>query len=105
MLEKVQVGERLLKEKESTMPEVTISMTTENAVRVDNALQALWPIPLIPDPDFVGDPNDAPLIPEYTPIQWAKIRIIYFLVKTVRRVENKISQDAAAVAEDPDIAT
>jgi len=87
------------------MSEVTISMTTENAARINAANQGLWPIPQIPDPDFVGDPEDAPLIDEFTAVQWGKILLIRYLIKTVRRWENKVAQDAAAVAEDPNIAT
>lgn len=77
------------------MPEITINMTPENASRINNAFQGLWPIPL-------NEENGTPL---YTPAQWGRVQIIRMIRQSVRRWENKIAQDAAAIQEDPNIAT
>lgn len=37
-----------------------------------DSMKGLYPIPQIPDPDFVGNPDDAPFINEFTDIAWAK---------------------------------
>lgn len=86
------------------MPDVTISLTTPNALRVSNAIKGLWPIPKIADPDYTGD-GEAPLVDQFTATVWAKKNIIKFLKRTVHRYENSVAKKAAEVAEDENIAT
>ena len=89
------------------MPDVTLSMTAPQAARASAAINGLWPIPQIDDPDWV-DPEDgsgAPQVDEFTSMEWAKNRLRNWLAKTTRRWENKIAKDAADVPLDPDIAT
>lgn len=87
------------------MPDVTLSMTTPQAARASAAIEGLWPIPQIPDPAWEGVPFDAPIIDEFTSLQWAKIILRGWLAQTTHRWENKVAKDAAAVPLDPDIAT
>ncbi len=86
------------------MPGVTISMTSANAARVNAAIQGLFPIPQIPDPEYVGDPP-IPTVDEYTALEWAKMFIIKGLARTTRRWEDKQAKDAVSIPEDPSIAT
>ncbi len=89
------------------MPSVTITMTAEKAADVASALRGLWPIPQIPDPEWV-DPEDgsaAPLMDEFTDIQWAKKKLIGFLVQSKYRWQKKQETLTSTVVEDPDLAT
>ena len=51
------------------MPSITLTLEPEKAARVNAAIQGIWPIPQIPDPEHVGDPEDAPPIDEFTPAE------------------------------------
>lgn len=87
------------------MPSITLTLEADKATRVNAAIQGLWPIPQVPDPEFVGDPKNAPLVNEFTATQWAKIKIIKWLAKTTHRWEYKQALDSITVVEDPEIAT
>jgi hypothetical protein len=64
-------------------------------------------MPQIPDPEWVDpeDGSEAPLIDEWTAMEWAKLVLRSFLSRTVGRWENKVENDAVVIPLDPDIAT
>ena len=71
------------------MPEITISMNEANAVRVNEAIQGLWPKPA-----------------GYSDLEWAKRCVIrQMIARMVHRWEDKVAKDAVTVELDPNIAT
>jgi len=87
------------------MPVLTLNMTVDNAVRADAALRGFFAMLQIPDPGFGGNPEDAPLVDQYTSIEWAEIQLKRHLAQITNRWENKVAKDAARVPFDPNIAT
>ncbi len=87
---------------------LTITIPTEHAAKVNAALQGLFPIPKVADPDWI-DPEDgskAPLVNEYTDKAWAKQCIIkQFLAHSVTRWANKLRRDEAPIEPIENIAT
>jgi len=64
--------------------------------RIKAAMKGLYKIPLIPDPDFVGE-GAAPHIPEFTDDEWMKEAIIRWIKNAVHRWE---ASTAITVARD-----
>ena len=87
--------------------DVTITITIPEAKVADfvSAMEAYMPIPLVPDPTFIDDPNDpndsAALLPEYTQRNWLKLKLVGFIKEIYRKGKLKLAIQAAIV--DPDI--
>lgn len=47
--------------------------------RIVAAMVGLFPIPLIPDPEWTGEPDEIPLVPEFTGDEWAKEAIVRWI--------------------------
>ena len=85
----------------------TITYTIDNAKLPDviAAMKYFYPIPMIPDPDWV-DPQDGsqvPIIPQFTDNQWAKEVPRRWIVSQVRRHKQVLANEAAIVQADDTI--
>ena len=57
----------------------------------------------IPDPEWVGDENEAPQIPKYTDAQWTKEVYRRIIIRDTKRgLKKKAKDEAAATANIPD---
>jgi hypothetical protein len=63
--------------------------------RIIAAMKGLYPIPLIPDPAWKGDPIMAPLVPEFTDNEWVKEAIIQRMNRDIHRWESHVAARAA----------
>ena len=91
----------LVPEGESAEPATTtINLTIPTAAlpRIVNAFSTLYPIPTIENPE-----NPDEQIPEFTKEQWAKECLRRYIIKSVKRAEQKAANQAAVVDEDPTI--
>ena len=81
---------------------ITYTIPQAKAARVKAAMQGLYPIPQIPDPEWVdpGDGSEAPLVDEFTAAQWAKERPRRWVRDQVARWEQKVGK--AAILFSPD---
>ena len=96
------------------MANVTITIPDQYVTRILTAINGIYPIPQVPNPEYdenpsPTNPSDDPstwvydydfetpqYINEYTPAQWAKEKIKDFLILTVKRYERR---EAIATAE------
>jgi len=80
--------------------EITFTIDNAKLQRIADALKGLFPIPQIPDPNWVN-PNPewpgsvAPLINEFTDNQWAKEVVRRWIISQVRRYEAMVAAEAA----------
>jgi hypothetical protein len=84
------------------MATISFTISTENISKVAEAMAGLYPIPQISDPAW-EDPQDgstAPMVPEFTPNQWAKEAIRRWVISQVARYEQKTKKDAIIYAEN-----
>lgn len=77
---------------------ITLTIPTASLPRITTAMVGIYPVPMIEDPENPGE-----MIPAFTENQWAKQCLLHFVRRTVRRYEQKVSDEENAVAEDPDI--
>jgi hypothetical protein len=87
------------------MPQIIFDIPADKIQRIIDAMVGIYPIPKIEDPEWV-DPEDgstAPMIPEFTPVQWSKEAVRRFVVKTVRRWEQHQAIQAVDVPVDEDL--
>ena len=86
------------------MTDVTITIPDQYVTRILTAIEGIYPIPQIPNPEYDENPSNPSLydfetpqyIDEYTSARWAKEKIKEFLILTVRRYERR---EAIATAE------
>ena len=87
--------------------DVTITITIPSAKVADfsAAMEAYMPIPLVPDPTFVDDPNDpsdtAALVPSMSQKNWLKVKLMGFIRAVYRKGKIRLAHQAAVV--DPNI--
>lgn len=81
------------------MAKITFNIPDEYLPRIITAIEGLYPIPKIADPDFVVDKDNpalqAEMVDEFTSAGWAKERVRRFMLDTVRRYERKEAIDTA----------
>lgn len=88
---------------------VTINFTvpSDKIGRIVAAMGGLYPIPQIPDPEWVdpGDGSEAPMVDEFTGSQWAKEALRRLVRRDVARWERKVAGAAAvgAITEDDEL--
>ena len=85
--------------------EITITIPAASRVRAVAAFEAIYPIPQIPDPEWV-DPEDgstAPMVPEYTSEQWLEVRLRQWLRDTIARVEQSQARRKIKFTPDPKV--
>lgn len=65
-----------------------------------DALNGRHKVPMIPDPDWEGNPvtDEQPMVPLYSPVDWAKRVVVNFLVDELYKWE-KTTADNQAVSE------
>ena len=66
----------------------------EKRDRIKDAMKGLYPIPLIPDPDYSGG-GEAPLINEFTDEEWMKEATIRLIKNVVHRWESSTAIETA----------
>jgi len=73
--------------------QITFELTPENALRVVDAMEYFFPIPMstVP-PETPGAPEPEPL---FTKAAWAKECVRMYMIKMVRRYERKVAMTAA----------
>lgn len=89
------------------MADITISIPNDKIQRVIDAMKGLYPIPKIPDPEWV-DPKDgsvAPLINKFTDQVWAKKCVVNYIKQSVARYEQAQAIRAVAYTIDEEIAS
>ena len=84
---------------------ITITIPSEKVADFSAAFEAYMPVPVLPDPSFVDDPNapddTATMIPEITQKEWLKKVVINFLKRCYHK--GKIIQARESAVVDPDI--
>ena len=75
------------------MADITITIPDENVTRVIEGVKGIYPVPQIEDPENPGE-----YIDEYGPAAWAKIILIDFLKRTVKRHEQSVASTVAKAA-------
>lgn len=73
------------------MPQIIFDITTENAQRILDAFEAIYPIP-----------ETVPGTPDYTPGEWARKKLKDYVVDLVSNHEQQIAIQAASDAHQPD---
>ena len=85
--------------------EITITIPAPARLRAIAAFEHIYPIPQIPDPDWV-DPKDgstAPMVGEYTSEKWIEIRTRQWLRDTIARAEQARKRRKAKFAPDTSV--
>ena len=77
------------------MADITITIPDNKVARVVAGIKGIYPIPRIEDPENPGE-----FINKYETQAWAKIILIDFLRRTVKRHEQMIATTAAKAAVD-----
>ena len=84
---------------------ITITIPSDKVADFSAAMEAYMPVPLVPDPSFVDDPNNpndvAAMIPSMNQKSWLKVKLIGFIKKIYLRGKTKLAAEAAVV--DPEI--
>ena len=90
------------------MAQITLTIPDQYIPRLLAAIEGLYPIPQIINPEYEEEPEnptgydpDTPqYIDQYTGVQWAKIKIKDFLANTMNRYEEREAMNAAADGVD-----
>ena len=71
------------------MPDITLSVPIGQVPRVKAALLWLFPIPQIPDPEWIdpGDGSTAPMVDAFSENDWMKESIRRWIISQVKRYE------------------
>jgi len=89
------------------MATISFNIPSEALPRIIAAMVGLYPIPQIPDPEWVdpGDGSEAPIVNEFTDSQWAKEALRRKIIRDVRRWERKVATGIANnnVTEDDNL--
>lgn len=84
---------------------ITITLPAAARKRAITAFEEIYPIPQIPDPEWV-DPEDgstAPMVGEYTSEEWIEIRTRQWLRDTIARGEQARKRRKAKFAPDTSV--
>jgi len=85
--------------------ERTITVDDEIAIRLQIAMAGLYPIPMIPDPDFIApaeEPDaDAPEVPQYDGNDWVVVCMQQWAQAQINRWEARGRVNAAKAATVP----
>ncbi len=88
---------------------ITFTIPDAKVQRIIDTMKGLYPIPMIPDPNFVSDPThpeiEAPLVPQFTGNQWAKECVRRWIRDQVARWEQMQAKDKIKFAPEDDIIT
>ena len=84
---------------QSYAAEITLTIPNEKIPRVIEAMEKLYGIPTIPDPE-----NPGQMKPEFTSQQWTKECIKRFVISSVARYEQVKAQQAVQIQPDNTIA-
>ena len=79
------------------MADITITIPNDKVARVVDGIKGIYPIPKIEDPENPGE-----FIDEYGMQAWAKIVLIDFLRRTVKRYEQITAATAAKASVNVD---
>ena len=91
----------------ATPTTISFEVPADKLPRIKAAMAGIYPIPQIPDPEWVDpeDGSEAPMVDEFGPGAWAKEAIRRLVKRDVARWERKVAAAAAvdAITEDDDL--